>query len=164
MLVPMKPTVLVVDDEAAVVSLCKRILEQEGFSTLTAGGSSEALKICKHHPGSIEVLLTDLVLPPPDFSLASGNNEFPHVHGHELAIRALRMRDQLRIVLMSGNIDKELAGYGIQKGSLPFLGKPFETATMISFIRDALSSPPPTLEAFRNQPGTRPAGSDEWFD
>jgi len=119
-----KPTVLVVDDDPTVVTLCQKILQQAGCSVLSASGSSEALKICKGHTGQIDVLVTDLVLPPPEFSFASSGNEFPHVHGHELALRALRMRADLRVILMSGNVEHELAAYGIRTGTLPLLAKP----------------------------------------
>ena len=109
------PTILVVDDELSVTKLCKTILQQTGFTVLDADGSSEALKICTQHKGPIDLLLTDLILPPPGFQLASSTNQFPHVHGHELAVRALRIRKDLRIILMSGNIDHDLAGYGIRR-------------------------------------------------
>ncbi|MFI5223419.1 MAG: response regulator, partial [Nitrospirales bacterium] len=99
------PTILVVDDEPSITKLCKTVLQQAGFSVLDADGSSDALKICTQHEGSIDLLLTDLILPPPDFQLASSANQFPHVHGHELAVRALRIRKDLRIILMSGNVD-----------------------------------------------------------
>jgi len=140
------------------------MLEQEGFSVLPATGSSEALKICKNHPGAVDILVTDLVLPPPEFSFASGNNEFPHVHGHELAMRALRMRDNLRIVLMSGNVDKDLAGYGIRKGAVPFISKPFENQAMVDLIRQTLQAPPPTQESLMKEPTGHAKGTDEWFD
>jgi CheY-like chemotaxis protein len=159
-----KPTVLVVDDDPSVLKLCRTILEEAGFSVLSADGSSEALKICKNHPGPVEILLTDLVLPPPGFSLASGDNEFPHVHGHELALRALRMRDQLRIVLMSGNIEKDLSGYGIRKGAVPFISKPFENQALVALLRATLQASPPTPESMQNEPTNRATGTDEWFD
>src|SRR3954465_8918386 len=84
-------TILVVDDEPTITKLCKTILQQAGFSVLTADDSSEALKICTQHEGTIDLLLTDLILPPPEFQLASSSNQFPHVHGHDLAVRALRI-------------------------------------------------------------------------
>jgi CheY-like chemotaxis protein len=158
------PTVLVVDDEPAVVRLCRTVLEAEGFTVLSAGGSSEALKLCKDHPGRVDLLLTDLVLPPPEFSLASGGNEFPHVHGHELAVRAMRMREQLRVVLMSGNIEKDLAGYGIQTGALPFISKPFDNQAMVTLLRNTMQSPAPGPDSLMNQPTHRAGGEDEWFD
>ncbi len=91
------PTILVVDDELAITKLCKTILQQAGFSVLDADGSSEALKICTQHEGPIDLLITDLILPPPGFQLASSTNQFPHVHGHDLAVRALHIRKDLRI-------------------------------------------------------------------
>jgi CheY-like chemotaxis protein len=158
------PTVLVVDDEPAVARLCRTILEAEGFAVLSAGGSSEALKLCKDHPGRVDLLLTDLVLPPPEFSLASGSNEFPHVHGHELAVRAMRMREQLRVILMSGNIEKDLAGYGIHKGSLPFISKPFDHHAMVTLLRTTMQSPAPDPDSLVNQSIPRANREDEWFD
>jgi|KBSMisStaDraftv2_1062788.scaffolds.fasta_scaffold62924_3 CheY-like chemotaxis protein len=158
------PTVLVVDDDAAVVTLCKTILQQAGCSVLSAAGSSEALKICKGHKGSIDLLVADLVLPPPEFSFASSENEFPHVHGHELAFRALRMRTDLRVILMSGNIENELAGYGIRTGSLPFLPKPFDPSDLVSLVKSTLEAPVPTFESLQKDHSPGIKGVDEWFD
>lgn len=155
-------TIIAVDDDGAIVRLCTAILEQTGFSVLPATNSSEALKICKSHPGPIHLLLTDLVMPPPEFSFASGDNEFPNVHGHELAIRALRMRKDLRVILMSGNVEQELAGYGIRRGTLPFLPKPFDPQALVTLVRQTLQAPAPSVESLtEKQPGVaRP--SDEW--
>src|SRR5689334_18064871 len=89
------PTILVVDDEAAITRLCKAILERSGFTVLEADGSSDALKICTQHQGRIDLLLADLVLPPPGFQLAPISNPFPHVNGHDLAMRASIIRKGL---------------------------------------------------------------------
>ncbi len=139
------PTILVVDDEPAIVSLCAAILEPAGFTVLKADGSSEALKICAQREGPIDLLLTDLVLPPPDFQLASASNQFPHVHGHELAVRAATIRQGLRVALMSGNPDQELASHGIKRGALPFMKKPFVNAELVAFVRQVLADPAPVL-------------------
>jgi DNA-binding NtrC family response regulator len=160
-----KQIILTVDDDTAIVQLCASILEQAGFSVLPATNSSEALKMCKNHPGPIHLLLTDLVLPPPDFSFASGDNEFPNVHGHELAVRALRMRKDLRVILMSGNIDQELAGYGIRRGGgLPFLPKPFEHHALVALVRQTLHASPPSVESLTAGPPGIPKSGDEWVD
>jgi CheY-like chemotaxis protein len=158
------PTILVVDDEPSITMLCKEILQQTGFSVLVADGSSEALKICTQHEGPIDLLLTDLILPPPGFQLASSSNQFPHVHGHELAIRALRIRKDLRIILMSGNIDKDLAGYGIRLGSLPFLPKPFEIQALVTLVRQVLKASPPSIESLTAGPPETPTVGDGWVD
>lgn len=156
---PTSATILVVDDEPSIVKRCRALLQPEGFTILEADGSSEALKICAQHEGPIDVLLTDLVLPPPGFQLASGSNEFPHVHGHELAMRAATMRQGLRIILMSGNPEKELSSHGIKRGALPFLQKPFEKAALIQLIRDALQSPPPMVNLHQGKSAT----DVDWF-
>lgn len=158
------PTVLLVDDDDATLRLCQQVLEQTGCSVLSASGSSEALKLCKGHPGSIDLLVTDLVLPPPEFSFATSDNEFPHVHGHDLASRALKMRANLRVILMSGNIDHDLAGYGIRKGALPFLSKPFDPSAFVALVRKTLRAPPPPPESLDKEQSTGTKGSDEWFD
>lgn len=152
-------TILVVDDEPSIVRLCRALLQPEGFTILEADGSSDALKICSKHEGPIDLLLTDLILPPPGFQLASGSNEFPHVHGHELAMRAAILRKGLRIILMSGNPDKELTSHGIKRGTLPFLQKPFEKAALIQLIRDVLQNPPPTLNLNQG----KAANDVDWF-
>ena len=152
-------TILVVDDEPSIVKLCRALLQPEGFTILEADGSSDALKICTKHEGQIDVLLTYLVLPPPGFQLASSANEFPHVHGHELAMRAATIRKGLRIILMSGNPDKELTSHGIKRGTLPFLQKPFEKTALIQLIRDVLQNPPPTLNLNQG----KAANDVDWF-
>ena len=156
------PTILVVDDEPTITKLCKTMLQQAGFSVLDADGSSEALKICTQHEGPIDLLLTDLILPPPGFQLASSSNQFPHVHGHDLAFRALRMRKNLRVILMSGNIDQDLAGYGIRKGDLPFLPKPFDHQALLALVQRTLHAPPPSVESLTAGPPGIPKVGDGW--
>ena len=161
------PTILVVDDEPSITKLCKSILQQAGFTVLVTDGSSEALKLCAQHKGPIDLLLTDLVLPPPGFQLASSSNQFPHVHGHELAVRALHIRKDLRVILMSGNIDHDLAGYGIRRGDIPFLLKPFEQQALVALVRQTLQTPPPSAENVASlavhQTGIPKVG-DGWVD
>jgi len=158
------PTILVVDDEPTITKLCKTMLQQAGFSVLDADGSSEALNICTQHEGPIDLLLTELILPPPGFPLASSSNQFPHVNGHELAARALRMRKDLRVILMSGNIDQDLAGYGIRRGDLPFLPKPFDHQALVALVRQTLHAPPPSVESLTAGPPGIPKVGDGWVD
>jgi DNA-binding NtrC family response regulator len=153
-------TILVVDDELSIITLCKTLLEEAGLTVLEADGSSEALKICTHHEGPIDLLLTDLVLPPPGFQLASPSNQFPHVNGHELAVRATMIRKGLRIILMSGNPDKELACHGIKRGTLPFLAKPLQRDRLIALVHNVLAQPAPTLGG-EDRP--RAANDTNWF-
>lgn len=154
------PTILVVDDELSIIKLCKALLEGSGFAVLEADGSSAALKICTQHQGPIDLLLTDLVLPPLGFQLASTSNQFPHVNGHELAVRATMIRSGLRVILMSGNPDKELTSHGIKRGTLPFLAKPFGRDRLIALVQNVLAQPAPTLAV---EIRARAANDTEWF-
>ncbi len=157
---PGSPTILVVDDEPSIIKLCKTLLEATGFTVLQAEGSSDALKICTEHQGPIDLLLTDLILPPPGFQLASTSNPFPHVHGLELAIRAAAIRKGLHVILMSGNPEKDLASHGIKRGTLPFLAKPFEQDRLIHLVQDVLAQPASSLDVS----GHGKAANDvDWF-
>ncbi len=153
-------TILVVDDELSLITLCKTLLEEAGFTVLHADSSAEALKICTEYQKSIDLLITDLVLPPPGFQLASTSNKFPHVNGHELAVRATTIRSGLRVILMSGNPDKELASHGIKRGTLPFLAKPFERDRLIALVQNVLAQPAPTLAVEKR---AHAANDTEWF-
>jgi CheY-like chemotaxis protein len=158
-------TVLVVEDEPAVLGLIASMFKDTGFRVLQASGSSDALKLCKNHQGTIDLLVTDLVLPPPpDFQFASGANEFPHVHGHELAVRALKMRKDLRVVLISGNVEKDLTGYGIRRGTLPFLEKPIQPPALLNLVTQVFHSPPPTVESLTESAHSGPRDGNEWVD
>ena len=153
-------TILVVDDEPSVRTLCKDFLEGAGFTVLQAGGSSDALRICTEHKGPIDLLLTDLILPPPGFQIASSSNPFPHVNGLELAVRAATIRKSLHVILMSGNPDKDLASHGIKRGTLPFLAKPFEQARVIHLVQDVLAQPTSFMDITRQG---KAANDDDWF-
>jgi DNA-binding NtrC family response regulator len=153
-------TILVVDDESSVLNLCTAILEEAGFTVLQADGSSEALRICTEHKGPIDLLFTDLILPPPSFQLASGSNPFPHVNGFELAVRAATIRKGLHVILMSGNPDKDLANHGIKRGTLPFLAKPFEQDRLIHLVQDVLAQPASLMDISGQ---AKAANGEEWF-
>lgn len=153
-------TVLVVDDESTIIKLCTTILQEAGWTVLSTDDSSDALKLCTEHHGPIHLLLTDLVLPPQGFQLASGSNQFPHVHGHELAIRAAATRKDLRIILMSADPEKELASFGLKHGFLPVLAKPFQRQDLIDLVRNVFTKPAPSL----GQPMQgKVANDEEWF-
>lgn len=153
-------TILVVDDEPSIIALCQAMLEETGCTVLGAEGSSDALKLLTQHTEPIDLLLTDLVLPPPGFQIASTANQFPHVNGHELAVRATMIRSGLRIILMSGNPEKDLVSHGIKRGTLPFLAKPFERDRLIALVRNVLAQPATTLGV---ETPARAANDTEWF-
>ena len=99
---PSRPkTILVVDDDPSTRLICVKTLRAEGFTVLEAKGSSESLQILAIRQEPIDLLLTDLMLPPPGFQMTSTNNPYPRDHGHEVIQRTLTMKKTFRVILMS---------------------------------------------------------------
>jgi CheY-like chemotaxis protein len=121
-------TVLVVEDEEAVRLIVRRVLRDQGYTILEARDGNEALRICAHKGDSIDLVLSDVIMPG--------------MGGRELS-RALGVRwPALPILFMSGyNDDGELAGAG---GDLApgVLAKPFTSETLARQVREALDRRP----------------------
>jgi DNA-binding NtrC family response regulator len=158
-------TILVVDDDSTILLICTKKLEEAGFKVLQAEGSSEALKICSEYPGKVHLLLTDLLLPPPSFQLASRKNPFPRTHGHELVHHVVRRYPEIRVILMSALSDKEMKAYGIDKELFPFLKKPIDSATLIQTVQQTLAGPPVVLEKKGQKNDKERDDKDvQWYD
>jgi CheY-like chemotaxis protein len=153
-------TILVVDDDPSILTLCSRRLQTEGFHVLQANGSSEALQLCSQHKGDIHLLVTDLLLPPPGLQMAAAKNSFPRTHGQELVHRVLKLKPQTRVLLISAYTNEELREQGIEKGGLPFLPKPFSTDALLQGVRGALAGPPIALPKMHDENGKEV----EWYD
>jgi CheY-like chemotaxis protein len=135
-------TILVVDDDPSMILICAKTLRAEGFTVLEAEGSSEALEILATHQRPIDLLLTDLMLPPPGFQLTSTKNLYPRVHGHEVIQRTLAMKKTLRVILMSSLSEQDRKAYRIVTDHVPFLQKPFSVQTMMQMVHAVLAAPP----------------------
>ena len=149
---PMHPspakTILVVDDDPSTVLICVKKLRAEGFTVLEAEGSSEALKILSTHQEPIDLLLTDLMLPPPGLQLTSTQNPYPRVHGHDVIQRALEMKKTSRVILMSGLSYHERKAYQMVTDHVPFLQKPFSVETLMRLVHEVLASAPLSCDDF----------------
>ena len=124
-------TILVVDDDPSTRLICVKTLRAKGFTVLEAEGSSEALKVLATHQEPIDLLLTDLMLPPPDLQFTSTQNPYPRVHGHDVIQRAMEMKKTSRVILMSGLSYHERKAYQAVTDHVPFLQKPFSVEIMM---------------------------------
>ncbi|HYX82497.1 MAG TPA: response regulator, partial [Gemmatimonadales bacterium] len=119
-------TVLVVEDEPAVLALSQRALEAQGYVVLTASDPPAALRVVERHGGTIHLLLTDVVMPA--------------MSGRELADRLRAQRPGIRVLYMSGYPGDAV----VQHGSLPsgsaFLQKPFSPDGLARKVRDVLDA------------------------
>lgn len=119
-------TILVVEDEQPVRSLARRILERGGYRVLEAGDAAEALAVLERHPGSIELLLSDLILPGTS--------------GTVLAERVRRNRPGIRTLFMSGYPSSVTDSHGTTPIPSDFLQKPFTPTALLARVRDALAA------------------------
>lgn len=157
---PMHPslakTILVVDDDPSMRLICVKTLRAAGFTVLEAEGGSESLKILATHQEPIDLLLTDLMLPPPVLQLTSTENPYPRVHGHEVIQRTLAMKKTFRVILMSNLSEQERQAHRIVTDYVPFLQKPFSVETMMQLVHAVLATGPvsynePTTESIAKQ-------------
>jgi two-component system cell cycle sensor histidine kinase/response regulator CckA len=121
-----RETVLVVEDEDAVRDFAARALRQYGYSVLVARRAQEALLIAAEHPGAIDVVLADVIMP--------------HTSGPGLMTKLRELRPAARVVFMSGFSENALGHHGVLESSYPFLQKPFSPEAAARKIREALAS------------------------
>jgi DNA-binding response OmpR family regulator len=115
-------TVLLVDDEPALLKTTRRMLEQRGFSVVSVDTAEAALELLGS--GSFDLLMTDVALR--------------HTRGTELARRARLARPGLRVLYVSG-FDEESAGLDAPTaGRDAFLGKPYTARELDDRLRDLL--------------------------
>ncbi|MDP1949034.1 MAG: response regulator [Nitrospirota bacterium] len=135
-------TILIVDDDPSMRLICVKTLRAEGFAVLEAEGSTESLKILSTHQEPIDLLLTDLLLPPPGLEFASSKNPYPRVHGHEIIQRTLAMKKTLRVILMSSLSETDRTAYRLATDHVPFLQKPFSVETLMQLVHEVLAAAP----------------------
>ncbi|MBI4701699.1 MAG: PAS domain S-box protein [Deltaproteobacteria bacterium] len=120
-------TVLVVEDHQGVRALARMILERHGYAVIDAAGASEALDLVARHPGPIDVLLSDVVMPGMD--------------GAALAERMRGLRPDVRVVLCSGHPDRAALEPGAAAGGRPLLRKPYTAEQLLAAVGAALGNP-----------------------
>lgn len=122
-------TILVVEDQEALLHIAKRILVASGYTVLTARGGLEALATCTDLQGPVHLLLTDVVMP--------------EMTGTELAERLLQARPATRVLYMSGFTSEAFDGIDLRGRALAFIGKPFTAEALRRKIRQTLDDEPP---------------------
>jgi CheY-like chemotaxis protein len=113
-------TVLVAEDDLAVRDFVSSVLEQEGYKVLVANNGRQSLEICKNHDGPIYALITDVVMP--------------EINGRELAERARLIRPNLKVLFISGYVDRGLREEDTQNPSYAFLEKPFTAESLLTLL------------------------------
>ncbi len=119
-------TVLLIEDEGAVRTLARRVLESRGFTVLDAGNGADAVRIAKEFEGPIHLMLCDVVLPD--------------MNGREIGERVLELRAETRPLFMSGYTDDDAKLQGVLDARAPFLEKPFTPDSLTRMVREVLDA------------------------
>jgi PAS domain S-box-containing protein len=123
---PLRETILVVDDEAGIRGLVRKILARERYRVLEAGNAEEALTISVAQETPINLLLTDVVLPG--------------MSGPDLARRMYEASPGLRVLYISGYTDDETVRSGEFPPGAGFLAKPFTLTALVNKVRETLDA------------------------
>ncbi len=116
--------VLMVEDDASILSVSRQMLEKFGYSVLTALTPSEALQQAKHQSEPIQLLLTDVVLS--------------EMNGKELGERLKQSSPDLKILYMSGYSPDVIMHRGILEKDVNFIQKPFSLNDLAGKVREVL--------------------------
>lgn len=117
-------TILFVEDEPALRQLAEIVLSQEGYRLIQASNGIEALAMWRKHGASVDVLVTDLVMPAG-------------ITGRELASMLQRERPELRVVYTSGYSPDVLTSDNVMSDEINFLPKPYTPASLLQAVRHA---------------------------
>ena len=112
------PTVLVVDDEAPIRQIERRVLESDGYSVTEAGSGLEAIELLSHGT-PLELLIADL--------------DMPGLGGDEMVARIRSLRPDLKVLYVTGHIDRLMDARLLWEGE-SFLEKPFSPAGLLEAV------------------------------
>lgn len=118
-------TVLIVEDEASILKLAKRILEGFGYTVLDTSSPSEAMVRANEHSGEVHLLITDVVMP--------------EMNGRDLAEKLLSDYPKMRVLFMSGYTANVIAHRGVLDAGVHFIQKPFSNRDLAVKVREVIS-------------------------
>ncbi|WP_319589125.1 ATP-binding protein [uncultured Desulfobulbus sp.] len=119
-----RETVLLVEDEPTILDMTTEMLERLGYTVLAAGTPGEAIRLTREHPGRIDLLLTDVVMP--------------EMNGRDLAKTLLSIYPDIRRLFMSGYTASVIAHHGVLDEGMHFIHKPFSMKDLGRKLREAL--------------------------
>ncbi|MGH7568425.1 MAG: response regulator [Gemmatimonadales bacterium] len=117
-------TILIAEDDPLVRTLARKVLEQAGYAVLVAAGGAEALRLAEEHPGPVDLLVTDVVMPG--------------MNGRELMRQLVQRRPGVRVLYLSGYSDDAVERHGVLDPGTAFMQKPFTPAALAAKVRAVL--------------------------
>jgi two-component system cell cycle sensor histidine kinase/response regulator CckA len=120
-------TILLVEDDYQVRVVARDILRRSGYHVIDARNAGDALLHSEKEPGTIHLLLSDVVMP--------------QMSGPELAKRLAVGRPEMRVLCMSGYTDDSIVRHGVLEAHFAFLQKPITPETLTTKVREVLDEP-----------------------
>lgn len=117
-------TILLVEDQNEVRVLARRMLQKRGYQVLEASHGAEAVRMVEAHPGTIHLLISDVVMPG--------------MGGRQTAEKIVALRPQIKVLFMSGYTDDAVMRHGIHSAETNFLHKPFTGEALHRKVRKIL--------------------------
>jgi CheY-like chemotaxis protein len=121
-----RQTILLVDDADMIRLVAKTVLERQGYTVLEAEDGNACLKIIRDYPGPIHLLMTDIFMPG-----MNGRKVADHLH---------TLREETKILFMSGRSSAEIFGHNGLYPAVAFLSKPFTPGTLLRKVSETLGT------------------------
>lgn len=119
-------TILLTEDEDAVRTLTRLVLQRSGYRVLEARHGEEALRLCAACDDAIHLLVTDVVMP--------------NMSGRQVAERLLTLRPDMKVLFVSGYTDDAIVRHGVLDAEMHFLQKPFTADGLAQKVREVLDT------------------------
>jgi len=118
-------TILVVEDEAGIRALVRKILRRQGYEVLEAANGQDALALCRDHVQRVDLLITDVLMP--------------HMGGRELVERLQTQGHDMKVLYVSGYTGEATAYSDLPPGTA-FLQKPFTLGSLLDKVKEVLAN------------------------
>jgi DNA-binding NtrC family response regulator len=117
-------TILLAEDEPAILEITTIMLEKQGYQVVPARTPGEAIRLAQEYVGEIHLLVTDVVMP--------------EMNGRDLAKNILHLYPGLKCLFMSGYTANVIAHHGVLDEGVNFIQKPFSREELGDSVREAL--------------------------
>jgi nitrogen-specific signal transduction histidine kinase len=119
-------TILLVEDEAAILNIAAIMLEKQGYTVLRAGSPGRAMELARERHGAIHLLMTDVIMP--------------EMNGRDLAKNILALHPGMKRLFMSGYTADVITHHGVLDEGVHFIQKPFSQPNMAAKVREVLDA------------------------
>lgn len=119
-------TILLVEDEPALIRLVTKALEAQGYVVLAANSAANTLRLATEHADTIHLLVSDVVMPG--------------MNGRDLAARVQALRPTIKSLFMSGHTADVIAIRGLLSPDVEFIEKPFTPVALAAKVREVLDA------------------------